>query len=98
MNNNFFKIMKNIKEENKIFENYSEFYLDEYYFIEDNNIKNYLTLYKKDNLKIKIFFNNNTKKFNNIGIIDTSTNRIIDLDDDYYTMENKGIWKQIEFL
>lgn len=98
MNNNFFKIMENIKEENKIFENYSEFYLDKYYFIEDSNIKNYLNLYKKDNLKIKIFFNNNTKKFNNIGIIDTSTNRIIDLDDDYYTMENKGICKQIEFL
>ena len=90
---NLEKIIKEISEK-KHFLEYTEFKLNKYYKINDN-IK-LLEMINSINNSI-VYFNNKTKQFNNIGVIDIKGQRYYDFDDDIYTMTNKGINSQIIF-
>jgi|AntAceMinimDraft_13_1070369.scaffolds.fasta_scaffold26251_2 translation elongation factor P/translation initiation factor 5A len=73
------------------------FYLSSSLYIKNKNIINILIKYiSESNTKIKIYYNSITESFDSINIIDTHQFRIIDLDDNMYSMMNKGIYKQIE--
>ena len=77
--------------------NYTEYYLDNYLKVKNDNVLQVLKRYVEESLfEIKIYYNSQTETFNNIGIIDLDDYRVIDLDDDNYTMTNKGIDKSIE--
>lgn len=88
------EILKEI-EKVKNFSNYKEYKLLEYIQIDDKIIDIFYKLNKRD--CIKIYYNNRTKQFNNIGVIDIDGLRYYDFDDDIYTLTNKGIDSQILF-
>lgn len=89
--NNILELTKN-----KRFNDYTSYFLSNYLSVKNDIIIAILTIYKEDFKNVKIYFNPKTNSFNNIGVIDTENGRIIDLDDDSYTMENKGIDVSIE--
>ena len=79
------------------FNKYESFKINKYHNINDPLIIEKLKKFKKETKKnIKIYYNLRTKQFDNVGVIDTDDCRIIDLDDDFYTMINKGIDLQTE--
>lgn len=69
------------------FETYKEHKLDKYYTI--NNVKSIFLKIKNENNTIS--YNGSTRRFNNIGVIDLNGVRYYDLDDDMWTMTNKGL-------
>jgi hypothetical protein len=90
---NLEKMIKEISQENN-FLKYKEFKLNKYYKINDNiKLLEMINSFKNS----IVYYNNKTKQFNNIGVIDINGLRYYDFDDDIYTMTNKGIDSQIIF-
>ena len=69
---------------------YQAFNLDKYYDINNPELEPILTKLKSKS-NIVINYNNITKKFNNIGVIDLNNVRYYDFDDDIWSLTNKGI-------
>ena len=69
---------------------YTEYFLKKHVSITSNEIKNLLLkLNNKEN--VKAYYNYKTMNCDSIGVIDIEGNRIIDFNDDYCDMVNKGI-------
>lgn len=85
-------ILDNSKNKSIDFSNYKSYNLTNYMNVNDYEVLEALKDYVNDSLvEVKIYYNSITKSFNNIGILDFDDCRVIDLDDDNYTMMNKGI-------
>ena len=85
-------ILENSKNKSIDFKTYKSFYLNSYLNVNDSKIIEILKNYQLDSHEeVKIYYNSLTNSFNNIGIIDLDDYRVIDLDDDDFTMMNKGI-------
>jgi len=74
----------------KRIEEYQEYPLQQYVSVNTDMMKKILLdLNSKPN--IEAYYNNITKKCDSIGVIDIKENRIIDFNDTYFDLENKGI-------
>ena len=82
-------IIEKIDETSNFIE-YQAFNLDKYYDINNPELEPILTKLKSKS-NIVINYNNITKKFNNIGVIDLNNVRYYDFDDDIWSLTNKGI-------
>ena len=86
---NLINKIKNIR----CFMEYTEFKLEKSYSIHE--IKDILKHLKKEN--VEILYNNISKKFDNIGVIDINNKRYYDFDDNIWTMHNKGLDCSVKF-
>ena len=97
MSNQLKHILDSTKDKSIDFTKYKSYYISEYLDMNDPNIINILKEYLDDSLiDIKIYYNSKTKTFNSVGILDLDDYRVVDLDDDNWTMTNKGIDIQVE--
>lgn len=89
MNSELNNILKKV-DNTDFFKNYTEFRLSEGIDMSQQNMKNLIVeLNNKPNMKA--YYNSRTLICDTIGVIDMDNNRIIDFDDNYFTMMNKGI-------
>ena len=97
MYSQFKHILDNSIEQKIDYGKYHTFFLNEYFKISDKNIIDIIKEYVECSpIEVKVYYNSQTLIFNNIGVLDIDDYRIIDLDDDMYTMTNKGIDKQVQ--
>ena len=87
-------ILNNIKTTDK-YEKYVSYPLVKSIKIDKPNYKNIINeINRMPNMKC--YYNGLTRMCDNIGVVDINNIRIIDFDDDMYTMTNKGIDRQID--
>ena len=97
MSDQLIVILEKSKNKSIDFSKYKSYFLNTYLKVNNEEIKLILKDYIEESLvDVKVYYNSKTETFNNIGIIDLDDYRVIDLDDDNYTMTNKGIDKSIE--
>ena len=87
-------ILNNIKTTER-YEKYVSYRLVNSINIDNPIYKNIINNINK-NPNMKCYYNGLTRICDNIGVVDINNIRIIDFDDDMYTMTNKGIDRQID--
>lgn len=87
-------ILNNIRT-TELYENYVSYRLLESISIDNPNYKNIINEINSHS-NMKCYYNGLTRMCDNIGVVDINNIRIIDFDDDMYTMTNKGIDRQID--
>ena len=89
MNSEINNILKKV-DNTDFFKNYTEFKLSKSIDMSQQNMKNLIVeLNNKPNMKA--YYNYRTLNCDTIGVVDMDNNRIIDFDDNYFILMNKGI-------
>jgi hypothetical protein len=96
MNDELDKILETINN-TSYFDKYTEFNLDNHIDMSIGRMQQ-LILKLNNCPNMKAFYNSVTTNCDMIGVIDTDGTRIIDFEDNYYTLMNKGIDRQTNKL